>query len=479
LERTSFLRKAGACLALLILGSVGSAQSLPQSAPKHCSVGQTYNSGSYTWNCSSIDVWTVVNFNTIGTGGSGGTGTVTHTSTALTPGQIAVGNGNADLKVGNLSGDVTTAGGTATTLATVNSAPGSCGDATHVCQVTTNGKGLVTAQSAVSITGAGGGGTGISSGTLAAIPSTCTVGGSYIATDQPVSQQLYFCTVTNTWSQFLPVGSSGALQISGGAIDVVPSVVPKLNAANAFSGSNTFAGTTTLNNVVINGTCSGVGCATGGGGGTTVAATGPYLTVAGVNYIPSHMSVAIPFVPGPFNTSVGSPIYTQTGAGNVATFSATSGQLNSSTRPIATNGIFHMAATCNLGADAGCGIVAEEGTASNGIQLFCQVIQNGSSINTSSSIACYRFVNGVYNSFNFRLNPGLISAGDIWLGFEYNSTTQATTLVTSGDGGRNWVPLWTIAKFNIFNTAPTKFGVGVGVNGTGLPTMQVLSLDVQ
>lgn len=37
------------------------------------------------------------------------------------------------------------------TLATVNSAPGTCGDATHVCQVTTNGKGLTTAQTAVAI----------------------------------------------------------------------------------------------------------------------------------------------------------------------------------------------------------------------------------------------------------------------------------------------------------------------------------------
>jgi len=46
-------------------------------------------------------------------------------------------------------------GSQALTLATVNSSPGTCGDTTHVCQVTTNNKGLVTAQSAVSITGGG------------------------------------------------------------------------------------------------------------------------------------------------------------------------------------------------------------------------------------------------------------------------------------------------------------------------------------
>lgn len=59
-----------------------------------------------------------------------------------------------------LSGDVTGTGtGTIpTTLVTVNSAPGTCGDATHVCQVVTNGKGLVTSQTAVLITGGGGAG---------------------------------------------------------------------------------------------------------------------------------------------------------------------------------------------------------------------------------------------------------------------------------------------------------------------------------
>ena len=56
-----------------------------------------------------------------------------------------------------LTGDVTsTAGAVATTLAIVNFVPGSCGDATHVCAVTTNNKGLVTAQSAVAISGSGG-----------------------------------------------------------------------------------------------------------------------------------------------------------------------------------------------------------------------------------------------------------------------------------------------------------------------------------
>lgn len=53
-----------------------------------------------------------------------------------------------------LTGDVTAAGSgsVAATLATVNGSPGACGDATHVCQVTINGKGLTTSQTAVAIT---------------------------------------------------------------------------------------------------------------------------------------------------------------------------------------------------------------------------------------------------------------------------------------------------------------------------------------
>lgn len=58
-----------------------------------------------------------------------------------------------------LTGDVTAGPGTgsqAATLATVNSSPGTCGDATHSCQVTTDGKGRTTGQTAVPITAAGG-----------------------------------------------------------------------------------------------------------------------------------------------------------------------------------------------------------------------------------------------------------------------------------------------------------------------------------
>ena len=85
----------------------------------------------------------------------GGSGTVTHTVGALTSGQLVIGNGGADTRVSDLTGDVTTSGSTATTLATVNSSSGQCGDATHVCQITTDAKGRVTAQAPIGISGGG------------------------------------------------------------------------------------------------------------------------------------------------------------------------------------------------------------------------------------------------------------------------------------------------------------------------------------
>ena len=68
-----------------------------------------------------------------------------------------------------LTGDATAgpgSGSQALTLATVNTGPGTCGDATHVCQITTNGKGQTTAQTAIGITA----GTITGSGTVNDLP---------------------------------------------------------------------------------------------------------------------------------------------------------------------------------------------------------------------------------------------------------------------------------------------------------------------
>lgn len=62
----------------------------------------------------------------------------------------------------------------------------------------TGGAGPTGATGATGATGP----SGLLSGTLAAIPATCTTGASlYQATDQPITTQIYACTGTNTWTR--------------------------------------------------------------------------------------------------------------------------------------------------------------------------------------------------------------------------------------------------------------------------------------
>lgn len=86
--------------------------------------------------------------------GGGGTGTVIN-DTPLPNGQLVIGGtaGGVHVTAGDLSGDISTSGSTATTLATVNSAIGTCGDSTHVSHITLNAKGQATACTAVAISG--------------------------------------------------------------------------------------------------------------------------------------------------------------------------------------------------------------------------------------------------------------------------------------------------------------------------------------
>ncbi len=130
--------------------------------------------------------------NAVDGGAPSGSGTVTNTGT-LTANRLIKGNGGVDITVGDLSGDVTTSGTMATTLATVNAGSGTTGDASHVAQITTNAKGLVTVQSSVAIAIASGAVSGLaaiatsgsasdlSTGTVPAArlpnPSSSTLGG--------------------------------------------------------------------------------------------------------------------------------------------------------------------------------------------------------------------------------------------------------------------------------------------------------------
>lgn len=161
-----------------------------------------------------------------GSGGGGGSGI-----TALTGDGTATGPGSAAL-----------------TLATVNSAPGTCGDSTHVCQITTNGKGLTTSQTAVAISG--GSSVIFPSGLVSSLPAS------------PVTGQAFYVTNGASTSDCSTGGGSNRVLCifftSGGG---GPATIANSGASSASVGgssSQTFGPTASVtagNIIVVSGSC--------------------------------------------------------------------------------------------------------------------------------------------------------------------------------------------------------------------------------
>ncbi len=117
-----------------------------------------------------------------------------------------------------LTGDVTASGtgSVAATLATVNSGPGACGDATHVCAVTTNGKGLTTAQTATAISGITIGSTAFVPGATHTSVTGLTVNTVLLNGAGSSSLFLNQAGGYTTPPGTTPSGSTGAIQAAGG-----------------------------------------------------------------------------------------------------------------------------------------------------------------------------------------------------------------------------------------------------------------------
>lgn len=168
-------------------GSTGLLSGTLASIPATCTVGASLYqatdqpTGLQIYGCTTTNAWTRIPysqgasnpgtcsvgqifFNTAATAGSN----LYLCTSANTYTQVA----GSSSGITALTGDVSASGpGSATaTLATVNSGPGTCGDATHVCQQTVNGKGLTTSTTQIAITGA--------SGLPATIISACAQTGS-------------------------------------------------------------------------------------------------------------------------------------------------------------------------------------------------------------------------------------------------------------------------------------------------------------
>lgn len=205
-----------------------------EALPATCSQGQMFlntaaTPGQNLYVCTSTNVWTVEaaspassNYQTL------------QSNTAAAP---------VEPKLNFLSSfSVTDDPANASTdlgLATVNGNVGTFGSAAQVPVITVNAFGQITAVSTMPISG--GGGSAVSSGSLASMPTACAAGTLYFATDQPAGQQLFACSAANVWTQMLSLGGSGALQVTSGSLDINPAIVPQLGVANTFTGFNTMS----------------------------------------------------------------------------------------------------------------------------------------------------------------------------------------------------------------------------------------------
>lgn len=114
---------------------------------------------------------------------------------------------------------------------------GTFGDAAHTLTLTIDQNGRVISVTANPLPPASSG--AAQTGALAALPASCGSGSLYVATDQPAGEQLYICE-NGSWTQFFMPGPSGALAMKDGMLDIVTSVVPRLIAANTWTGANDF-----------------------------------------------------------------------------------------------------------------------------------------------------------------------------------------------------------------------------------------------
>lgn len=193
-----------------------------------------------------------------------------------------------------LTGDASAGPGSGSqiaTLATVNSSPGTCGDGTHTCQITTNSKGLTTAQTQVAITAAGitqlsgdataGPGSGSQAITFASVnggPGTC--GDSTHVCQVTINAK----GLTTSQSQVAIAASGGINQLTGDVIagpgtGSQAATLPTVNSNVGSCGDSTHVAQVTLNAKGLTTACTPVSIAAAGGVTSVNSITGAVIVV--------------------------------------------------------------------------------------------------------------------------------------------------------------------------------------------------------
>jgi hypothetical protein len=194
-------------------------------------------------------------------------------------GNLAKFSGSGSITNADLTGDVTTSGGVATTLATVNSNTGTWGDSTHVGQFTVNGKGLITAASSVAITASGIGASGAGAdGTLDAqffgdgSDGNVTIS----AGTTTLTRDMYYDNLTLSGTGKLVTASFRVFV--RGTLDITAAPAAAISADGGSTSSNSAGIGSGNGNAVLGFSSAGSNGPTGGGAGAgsqATAAAGP------------------------------------------------------------------------------------------------------------------------------------------------------------------------------------------------------------